>query len=183
MNPISEILTLIFRARELNRNDLLRLTRELLSLFDNSFLPKPKTIDPTGKKGFEIEIYSDLRIIKLVEIEAVGKQMPFTLDSDVSDFTVTITPSFREFVIGITLPQIIYTNISLKEIKELFLKICLLFNPDIGKCYPTKAYRMILDKYFEWEHRTSFFTFFCWLQYFSKKEFDRQGGEEIGRAS
>jgi hypothetical protein len=54
-----------------------------------------------------------------------------------------------------------------------------MLNPDIGKCYPSDAYYKIKEEYFEWESRTSYFTFFTWLQYFGNREFHRQGGEAI----
>ncbi len=176
---LSDNITLIFFKRDLEKNKVIEITIKLMSLMNESFLPIPSKIDQADKKEMKISSYLDKQIMSVVEEELLNRELPFVLRGVNEDFSISISPSTSEYGISIEFPANIEPLPSAEQIKKLFLSICILINPDIGRCYARRAFSRFKNKYFEWEGRTPNFGFFTWLQYFGKREFHLQGGDAI----
>jgi hypothetical protein len=160
-------------------SESLTMTRKLLAILDTSFLPSPDKIDQADRKEIGIAGYLDEKIMRVAEDEWKKRQLPFVLWGNGEEFSVSIAASELRYGFTIEFPYSTHSEISTSQIKELFLILCQLLNPEIARCYARNAFNSIRQKHFEWECRTPNLDYFSWLQYFGKNEFRRQGGEAI----
>jgi hypothetical protein len=167
-----------FRDGKINQINIIDLTSEILQILNNSFLFKPVFLDQTDKKEIKISGYTDTKILKAAEDELRRKQYPLTLWGEDLSHSVTFGLSPFKYYFAFTF-QLSLTQCNLDlQIKEIFIRINKLLNPNVASIWTTTN-SVLLDKYFEWERRTPYFTMFSWLTYFGPEEFRKQGGDAI----
>ncbi len=174
----ADTINIDLRAQDLTKENIFFNTEKLLTFLDESFLPKPLVIDAADSKKIKISGYLDPEILHYTEAEFKKRQLPFSLDVPESGFYVSICPAPYNYTVRIRIPSEIQGRNIVLQVRDLFVQLCKLLNPDIGKVYLSEAFSKIQEKHFEWEGRTAHFTFFNWLQYFGKHELQRQGGED-----
>lgn len=179
MKTVRDTVNLDFRRCDLQGDSLSAFIQKVMETLQTLPLPVPSQIIQADKSAIKISGYSDSKIVDAVRSEFERRQLPLVLNDPSSEYSVSLSTGIKDFNLIISLPGEEARSPIIGQAERIFRALCSVLTPEVGCCYLSDARWEIRQKYFEWEIRTTHFSFFGWLNYFNAKEFARQGGEVI----
>lgn len=148
--------------------------KEVLEMFQNSFLPKPTEIQRSDGLKYRIDGFIAPLVMENLE-SSFSSMLPFQLLNDIQN-TQVISP--QDSIFSTTQATLLpegYVEQCLTLVKQIVKST----SPGYVNCCYHRISREIYFNNFEFEDRTPNSPNLEWLQYYGPEEYEKQGGENI----